>query len=133
MHMGPVLYLLVSVPPDSMILLGSIQRYELERMLLVQLSHESHVYVDEVEQPPPQVPVSASASPPPPPTTMVTLVPPPAVPQPRFQVTKVDEESGGEVEDLAGKLPQPLNAPSLLRVVSLLLGEREREHVCLVF
>ena len=99
-----------------MILLGSIQRYELERMLLIQLSQESLVSVEEENPPSPGVP--ESASPPAPPTTVVTLAPPPMPSLPRFKVTKVDEEGGAEVEDKAQE-PQPINASCFLKVVRL--------------
>ena len=87
-----------------MILLGSIQRYELERLLFISLSHDQKVNMDEVgyvdgdgdtmggRATPPGRDPSADAMP--------TQAPPPdrTISKPRFVVTKVDESSQRSVE-----------------------------------
>ncbi|XP_076451979.1 chloride channel protein 2-like isoform X2 [Babylonia areolata] len=103
---------------NSMILLGSIQRFELERMLLVHLSHDAEVLMQDGH--PFTTPVAAdSAAPTPnqlsPPVTSAASQPggPPSAPTPlpRFVVTKVDEEGGGGKGDTP-KEPSQASVPS---------------------
>ncbi|XP_070207143.1 chloride channel protein 2-like [Littorina saxatilis] len=100
---------------ESMILLGSIQRYELERMLLVHLSHDS-IYTPEKPSH-----ISGDGPPPPPPpssVTMAMLAPPEQPSLPRFQVTKVDEVEGTSVEDAVPRSSQAVPS-TFLRVPSM--------------
>lgn len=111
----------VDIFTDSMILLGSIQRFELERQLMLHLSHEQKVIVEEPTPDPDHDGIDRSnetrevseseddQSPTPearnvstPEDVTVTLSPPSPTPQPeikieqrpvpRFQVQKVDED-----------------------------------------
>lgn len=71
---------------ESRTLLGSIQRYELERMLLVHLSPDTPVFVPD-DSPDdngnPQCPLPSAP----------TGLTPQGGPIPRFQVTRVDEDA----------------------------------------
>ena len=93
--------------PDSMILLGSVKRFELERMLWVHLSQDQKVVVPEDEVA--STPGSSRAPTPPPRIEFI-----PAKPKSRFNVSKVDEtvKSGRSVS------PKP-SVFSIARSVSL--------------
>lgn len=71
---------------DSMILLGSVKKFELERILWVHLSQEQKVVVPEDDGDIASTPGSSRAPTPPP---MVEVIP--DRPKPRFMVSKVDE------------------------------------------
>jgi hypothetical protein len=96
---------------DSMILLGSVKRFELERMLWVHLSQDQKVVMpdDDIASTP-----GSSRAPTPPPR--VEFIP--AQPKSRFKVSKVDETlRGGK-----GVSPKP-SVFSIARSVSnILLG-----------
>ncbi|XP_033764396.1 chloride channel protein 2-like isoform X1 [Pecten maximus] len=97
--------------PDSMILLGSIQRFELERILMLHLSYDQKILMSNSDDDTPGTRTpnselstaqnSRAPSPAPIPTLMVTDSSPSR--SSRFQVQKVDEVQGG-----ASKLPNPL-------------------------
>ena len=85
---------------DSMILLGSVKRFELERMLWVHLSEDQKTYlpVDEDEgiNSRGSTPGSSRAPTPPPRVEIIPDTPQQSA-KPRFMVTKVNEtESGGK-------------------------------------
>lgn len=77
---------------ESMILLGSVKKFELERMLWVHLSQEQKVYVDDPDPSPMSTPGSSrppSRAPTPPPR--VEIIPSTPVGKNRFVVSRVDE------------------------------------------
>ncbi|XP_052820809.1 chloride channel protein 2-like isoform X3 [Mya arenaria] len=79
---------------DSMILLGSVKRFELERILWVHLSQEQKVFMSENEDEGLHSVVSTpGSSRPPTPPPRVEIIPPTPTgnTKPRFMVTKVDE------------------------------------------
>ncbi|PVD36642.1 hypothetical protein C0Q70_03628 [Pomacea canaliculata] len=104
--------------PGSMILLGSIQRYELERMLLVQLTPDVPVIIhhDNVD-----LMDKSNGRPPTPPTIESIDLTPQERPLPRFTVTRVDEDERevNIVNDVEKPKIEELS-PNLLRVPSRL-------------
>ncbi|XP_041377923.1 chloride channel protein 2-like [Gigantopelta aegis] len=89
---------------DSMILLGSIQRYELERLLFIRLSHDQKVVVDNVHFINEDGDSSSGSTPS---TQSPPTVSPPQdrlVAKPRFLVTKVDEAPPPVVEIELGNM-----------------------------
>ncbi|ESO95685.1 hypothetical protein LOTGIDRAFT_160236 [Lottia gigantea] len=87
---------------ESMILLGSVQRYELERILWLHLSHDRKIIPMEMSDDDSPPPPSGRSSPLEfsPPVTIIEedVTDTSAGVRPRFMVTKVDEENNDEVD-----------------------------------
>ena len=85
-----------------MILLGSVKRFELERMLWVHLSEDQKTYLplDEDEGINSHGSTPGSSRPPTPPPRVEIIPDQPQMAKPRFMVTKVNElESGGKKKE----------------------------------
>ncbi|KAK3105413.1 hypothetical protein FSP39_024702 [Pinctada imbricata] len=94
--------------PDSYILLGSIQRYELERILFVHLSKEQKIVLPQ-DSPGGSKPGSRSTTPPP--TIIPTIVEPK---KSRFQVSKVTENERAKTPPPATlSIPRSLSSSAL--------------------
>ncbi|OWF52055.1 chloride channel protein 2-like isoform X3 [Mizuhopecten yessoensis] len=101
--------------PDSMILLGSIQRFELERILMLHLSYDQKILIsnfddDTSETRTPNSELSTaqnSRAPSPAPIPALTITDSSPSRSSRFQVQKVDEPQGGSGGGGASKLPNP--------------------------
>lgn len=122
--------------PDSMILLGSIQRFELERLLILQLNKQ--IYLND------RKPSSVTLSPPPSPSNSKKNVPirktsSPKLPQPipRFVVTKVDEsemepeetiEIASEEEPSLPQKPEPIPKMKQKTAHTSLLSLKDESH-----
>ena len=104
-------------------MLGSIQRYELERMLLLHLSPDATVSPDELRQLIGES-VTEVAAPDHVSDSLMTLDPaqPPVISSatPRFHVFKVDGDrsGGGDWSDVEAQLPATETQPCFLQVVS---------------
>ncbi|XP_052225783.1 chloride channel protein 2-like isoform X2 [Dreissena polymorpha] len=81
--------------PDSMILLGSVKRFELERLLWVHLSQDQKVFLlddEDKEMNSIRSTPGSSRAPTPPPRIEIIPPSPEEVRKPRFSVTKVEEK-----------------------------------------